>query len=567
MLRNALNLWSLAACSMLATVATSAVSIGEHWRQIEARTGSSDWAGALPHVQSAIAEYPAEEGFRITESWVLRNLKKNREAVGAGRAALSVFPASGKIKEQLSYSLCALFDEIYSGVGFQKDRVPAEAHAIAAEAYRLLPMAWSATVYGNSLRVQNQPAQAVTVLEGAARKYPNEGFVRENLALAYFDLADHELHTQKNYRKSLQLAKRGLALKRDNDWGLRITAYANLNLKNFDEALAVFRTLYAQKPHDGQILKDMGFTYYAYTETLWHKRDRQGLLRLQDDIRLLADQPAEIAKHYVGALKNIADATENYRGLADFLKTLAAKRPEPFFLAMAGSALNQLRLQLEAQKNPEAAQVQVESNRYLRQAMDTFERQNISRPRLSGLAFPLKGRVMVVSQFDGGGTHSGFEKYSYDFMHVDEKNSVQKQGSRGSRNESFYTFGQPVLSVLDGEVVNVVDNHPDHADASRVQFGPMNHLQIRHANGVMSHYAHLKRGSASVRVGMKVKRGQVIAAVGHNGMSHAPHLHFSVVTDDWVSVFYTFEEANLLRAGETIRSESPYLVGDVLFTK
>ncbi|AFM13035.1 peptidoglycan DD-metalloendopeptidase family protein [Turneriella parva] len=560
-------LFLTALCLTIATSSLSALSISDHWQKIEARTNASDWQNAYPLIQNAIAEYPQEEGFRITESWVLRNLKRHREAVSAGRKAMADFPMSAKIKEALSYSLCALFDEIYSSVGFQKDRVPAEAHAIAADAYRLLPMAWSATVYGNSLRVQGKLAEAVKVLERAARLYPKESFVRENLAFAYFDLADYELNTTKNHRQSLALANRGLLLKAGNDWGLRITAYANLNLKKFDEALAVFKNLHAQKPQDTQVLNDMGYTYYAYTQTLWHKRDKRNLLRLQTDIRLLADQPAAGAKHFVGALRNIADATEDYRSLADFLKALAAKRPEPFFLAMAGSVLNQLHLQLQRQKSPEAAQIQTESNIYLRSAMATFENQNPSRPRRSGLTFPLKGRVMVVAQFDGGGTHSGFEKYSYDFMHVDEANSVQRKNAPGKKNSDFYTFGEPVLAVLDGEVVNVEDDQADHSDASQLQFGPMNHIQIRHANGVMSHYAHLKKGSARVRVGMQVKRGQVIAAVGNSGMSHAPHLHFSVVTDDWVSVFYTFEQADLIRAGQTIRGESPFLVGDVLLNQ
>lgn len=551
----------------IATCSLSALSVGEHWQKIEAHTKASDWAAAIGPIRSAIAEYPQDASFRITESWVLRNLKQHREAVNAGRAALAAFPAAGKIKEQLAYSLCALFDEIYSGVGFQKDRVPAEAHEIASEAYQLSPMAWSATVYGNSLRVQGKLAEAVKVLERAAKLYPKESFVRDNLAFAYFDLADYELHMTKKYATSLALAKRGLALNPGNDWGLRITAYANLNLKKFDDALTVFKALRSEKPQDTQILNDLGYTYYAYTQALWYKGDTRNLLRLQNDIQRMADQPAANARHFVGALRNIADATEDYRALADFLKTLAAKRPEPFFLAMAGSALNQLRLQLEVQKSLEAAQVQNESNSYLRRAMATFENQNPSRPRLSGLTFPLKGRVMVVAQFDGGGTHSGFEKYSYDFMHVDASNTVQRKNARGNKNSDYYTFGEPVLAVLDGEVVNVENNHPDHADASRINFGPMNHIQIRHANGVMSHYAHLKKGSARVRVGTQVKRGQVIAAVGNSGMSHAPHLHFSVVTDDWVSVFYTFEEADLLRAGQTIRGESPYVIGDVLLTK
>lgn len=548
----------------MSTRSLSALSIGEHWQRIEAFTKASDWAGAVGPVRNAIAEFPNEEGFRITESWVLRNLTQNREAVAAGRAALASFPHSAKIKEQLAHSLCALFDELYAGVGYQKERVPAEAHAIAAEAHRLLPTAWSATVYGNSLRIQGKPAQAVTVLERAAKLYPKEAFVRNNLAFAYFDLADYELNEAKNYGKALALAKRGLAHNSENEWGLRITAYANLNLKKFDQALTVLKTLHRAKPQDAQILNDLGYTYYAFTQTLWHKGDTRTLLRLQNDIRPFADQPSASAKHFIGALKNIAEATGDYRSFAEFMKPLAAKRGEPFFLAATGSVLNQLRLQLEAQQDPEAAQVQTESNNYLRRAMDTFENQNPSRPRLTGLALPLKGRVMVVAQFDGGGTHSGFEKYSYDFMHVDETNSVQRKGAQGRKNQDFFTFGEPVVAVLDGEVVNVENIHPDHADASRVQFGPMNHIQVRHANGVMSHYGHLKRGSARVRVGSQVKKGQIIAAVGNSGMSHAPHLHFSVVTDDWVSVFYTFEEADVIRAGKTLRGEFPFVVGDVL---
>ena len=77
--------------------------------------------------------------------------------------------------------------------------------------------------------------------------------------------------------------------------------------------------------------------------------------------------------------------------------------------------------------------------------------------------------------------------------------------------------GTPVLAAGDGVVVK----------AGRWG-GYGNWLQIRHAGGWETGYAHLSRYAKGLRPGMKVRQGQVVAYVGSTGMSTGPHLHYEV---------------------------------------
>ncbi len=62
------------------------------------------------------------------------------------------------------------------------------------------------------------------------------------------------------------------------------------------------------------------------------------------------------------------------------------------------------------------------------------------------------------------------------------------------------------------------------ADAGSRGYG--NHVRINHGYGYITVYGHLSK--INVRVGQKVKRGDVIGLVGSTGLSTSPHLHYEV---------------------------------------
>jgi murein DD-endopeptidase MepM/ murein hydrolase activator NlpD len=56
----------------------------------------------------------------------------------------------------------------------------------------------------------------------------------------------------------------------------------------------------------------------------------------------------------------------------------------------------------------------------------------------------------------------------------------------------------------------------------------MNEIGIKHSDGTYADYAHVKYKGAFVKVGDKVKQGQVIGLSGNTGWSSEPHLDFCI---------------------------------------
>jgi murein DD-endopeptidase MepM/ murein hydrolase activator NlpD len=76
-------------------------------------------------------------------------------------------------------------------------------------------------------------------------------------------------------------------------------------------------------------------------------------------------------------------------------------------------------------------------------------------------------------------------------------------------------LGTPVVSAADGTVT-----------FAGQQTGYGTHVEVQHADGVVTTYSHLSH--IDVVVGQKVRAGQLIAHSGNTGHSTGPHLHFEV---------------------------------------
>ena len=105
---------------------------------------------------------------------------------------------------------------------------------------------------------------------------------------------------------------------------------------------------------------------------------------------------------------------------------------------------------------------------------------------------------------------------------------------------SYHSYGKSVLAVADGLVVTAKDGLPENIPGHGDAFHPAvpitletvagNTITLDLGGGQFAYYMHLQPGSLRVKIGDRVKRGQVLARVGASGDAREPHLHFEVTT-------------------------------------
>lgn len=133
----------------------------------------------------------------------------------------------------------------------------------------------------------------------------------------------------------------------------------------------------------------------------------------------------------------------------------------------------------------------------------------------------------------GGGLFIA-QRFAIDYVKLTESGSSTFTGDR-LKNTSYAAYGTDALAVADGQIVAVKDGIPENVPGVNSRAVPItmetvggNHVIIDLGGGKYAFYAHLQPGSIKVKVGERVRRGQVLGLVGNSGNSTEPHLHFHI---------------------------------------
>lgn len=158
---------------------------------------------------------------------------------------------------------------------------------------------------------------------------------------------------------------------------------------------------------------------------------------------------------------------------------------------------------------------------------------------------PFRGTWRAVSG-SGRGSHGGYSDMmnAWDFRKVDEHSRFWS----GPPNElkNHLTFEQPVYACADGEVYEVRGKFPDNPIGVIRPIKEGNRVSIKHAKGERSVIGHLQKGSIRVKVGDRVKQGQLLGLIGNSGRSATPHIHFAIYDADGISLPVTFVDLHVV---------------------
>jgi murein DD-endopeptidase len=140
-----------------------------------------------------------------------------------------------------------------------------------------------------------------------------------------------------------------------------------------------------------------------------------------------------------------------------------------------------------------------------------------------------RGHRRVTYAVGGRATIPG--RYAIDFVGLDP--AGRTTSGDPDRPADAIGYGAPVLAGADAEVAAARDgmaesasikDNPGHALGD----GAGNYVALALGGGRYAFYEHLHPGSVRVKAGQKVRRGEVIGALGFSGDTTGPHLHLHV---------------------------------------
>jgi murein DD-endopeptidase MepM/ murein hydrolase activator NlpD len=155
--------------------------------------------------------------------------------------------------------------------------------------------------------------------------------------------------------------------------------------------------------------------------------------------------------------------------------------------------------------------------------------------RIVGATFRLSGNTIEAVRFssnrvggsffdaNGKSLRAGFLRSPVAFRRISSGFGMRRHPILGIMKKHQGTdyaagSGTPVRAVGDGVVIRANYNG-----------GYGNVVEIRHPNGFVTRYGHMKGFASGISRGARVSIEQTIGFVGSTGLSTAPHLHFEVI--------------------------------------
>ncbi len=125
------------------------------------------------------------------------------------------------------------------------------------------------------------------------------------------------------------------------------------------------------------------------------------------------------------------------------------------------------------------------------------------------------------------------QRFAIDWVRIRDEGKTFQGDEKDNKN--YYAYGNDALAVADGIVTEVKDGIPENIPGRDSRAVPItletvggNHVILDIGGGHFAFYAHLQPGSLRVKLGDRVRRGQVVGLVGNSGNSTEPHLHFHI---------------------------------------
>ncbi|HKU16769.1 MAG TPA: M23 family metallopeptidase [Steroidobacteraceae bacterium] len=124
------------------------------------------------------------------------------------------------------------------------------------------------------------------------------------------------------------------------------------------------------------------------------------------------------------------------------------------------------------------------------------------------LPFASGSSVRIIQAYDDPRSHTGSQRYAVDFS---------------------APIGTEVRAARAGVVVGA-DGTSNESSSDGVENARANYVWVRHSDGTIGYYLHLRQRGVAVTTGQAVKAGQLLGYSGCTGRCTGPHLHFHVST-------------------------------------